>query len=768
MTKITFMNGRDRMVVKLMSLGLETTPQIIEAQGMIESAFEKHLECSEKFKQYNSEKLFLTELSKAVTQDDVIVLSAEAELFAPFKSFVAKAFQLKKRQNRQISKLIKSSCPEIKTDIEMLEAQSTIPVGAVPLLSHDGLHSGFAIKSNNQIVIVLPLDTERLGTILHTDLEQYLSQTLSNIAEISQQEEEKQEPKQEPKQEEKKQPYDEELIKDTVQKLAEKQLSFSLAETKTLDFFASILSSISDFTQVVLISDYSAEKGQMPPREYAINLARGAKERLDTPLGASLTKVFITDKEDGTKEMFLYVCIADDQQANAIKMFAKQGETPPQLIFSAIDELFKMVSLWISTDSVLPSPLDPKKEEIQKAEEKVEVKNRNKLKIMVAIMLALSIVASVVVASMFDDIYNIRGTLAQKVQSHVGLESGKSPLAENVDIESDAVTNNDELDYGRGGLELDPAFIDSINKQSKETTTATTTTKAKTTTTTTTKAQASTPTSTTATQPPQTITSPKLGMETIELDGVQVDPAVAVARIVEAEMGKSFEVEALKAQTVAVFSYIKSRNGRTDGLSKSSGYSDKVMQAVQSVLGQTVTYNGQTALTPFFAMSAGKTVASNTVWDTKKHVAYLAGGVSSGEKNSALNNYKTTKSYSSSELKSMIESKCGVVLGADPSQWIKINAHDSSVSADAGYVSSMNVGEKTISGHNFRTSTLDYGIRSHCFSVVYDAVSDLFTFTVYGYGHGVGMSQRGANYYAKQGWDYKAILKYYFPGTQVE
>ncbi|NCC86395.1 MAG: SpoIID/LytB domain-containing protein [Clostridia bacterium] len=753
------MNGRDRMGVKLMSLGLETTSQIIEAQEMIEAAFKKILECSEKFTQYNSEKLFLTELSKAVTQDDVIVLSAEAELFVPFKSFVAKAFQLKKRQNRQISKLIKSSCPEIKTDTETFESQSTIPVGAVPLLSHDGLYSGFAIKSNNQIVIVLPLDTERLGTIINIDLEQYLLQILSNVAEIPQQEEEKQEQKQE----EKKQLYDEELIKNTVQKLAQKQLSFSVAETKTLDFLAGISNSISGFSQVVLLSDYSAEKGQMPPREYAINLARGAKERLGTPLGASLTKVFITDKEDGTKEMFLYVCIADDQCANAIKMFAKQGETPPQLIFSAIDELFKMVASWIDTENVLPSLLAPKEEEIQKEEKKVEEKNRNKLKLMVAIMLVLSIVASVVVVSMFDDIYNIRGTLAQKAQSQLGIESEKSPLAENVDIESKAVINNDELDNERGGLELDSAFIDAINKQSTETTTTTTTTtnitKAKTTTT---KVESSIPASSPSSS------SAGVYPEKLVLDGVLVDTAVAVARIVEAEMGKSFATEALKAQTVAVFSYIKCNNWRTDGLSKGSTYSDKVMQAVQSVLGQTVTYNGQTALTPFFAMSAGKTVASNAVWDTEKQVAYLVGGVSSGEKDSGLSGYKTTKTYSSSELKSMIESKLKITLGADPSQWIKINAHDSSVSADVGYVSFMNVGEKTISGHIFRTSVMGYGIRSHCFSFAYDAGNDLFTFTVYGYGHGVGMSQQGANYYANQGWDYKAILKYYFPGTQVE
>ena len=42
-----------------------------------------------------------------------------------------------------------------------------------------------------------------------------------------------------------------------------------------------------------------------------------------------------------------------------------------------------------------------------------------------------------------------------------------------------------------------------------------------------------------------------------------------------------------------------------------------------------------------------------------------------------------------------------------------------------------------------------------------------FTFTTYGYGHGVGMSQQGADYYAMQGWDYEEILTHYYTGTIV-
>ena len=59
---------------------------------------------------------------------------------------------------------------------------------------------------------------------------------------------------------------------------------------------------------------------------------------------------------------------------------------------------------------------------------------------------------------------------------------------------------------------------------------------------------------------------------------------------------------------------------------------------------------------------------------------------------------------------------------------------------------------------------MDFKINSAAFEVEYDGQ---FTFTTYGYGHGVGMSQQGADYYAMQGWDYEEILTHYYTGTIV-
>ena len=60
---------------------------------------------------------------------------------------------------------------------------------------------------------------------------------------------------------------------------------------------------------------------------------------------------------------------------------------------------------------------------------------------------------------------------------------------------------------------------------------------------------------------------------------------------------------------------------------------------------------------------------------------------------------------------------------------------------------------------------MNYAIRSHAFTASYS--DGTFTFVTNGYGHGVGLSQAGANGYALNGWTYLEILSHFYPGTSV-
>ena len=117
---------------------------------------------------------------------------------------------------------------------------------------------------------------------------------------------------------------------------------------------------------------------------------------------------------------------------------------------------------------------------------------------------------------------------------------------------------------------------------------------------------------------------------------------------------------------------------------------------------------------------------------------------------------------SEDEVRSYLERSLGIILSDNPENWIVVSSK-----IDGNYVGTVTVdGALTLTGRQLREQVFGYKIRSASFNVAY--ADGVFTFTTYGYGHGVGMSQNGANILANMGYDYVSILKYYFTGITVQ
>lgn len=255
-----------------------------------------------------------------------------------------------------------------------------------------------------------------------------------------------------------------------------------------------------------------------------------------------------------------------------------------------------------------------------------------------------------------------------------------------------------------------------------------------------------------------------IGNETfsVRLNGSvqQIDAYDLICRIVSSEMSTSFSDEALKAQAVAAYCYVKSNNlsGISPSVIASATPTDKIKSLVSSVWGVACYYDGSLAQTVYCASSAGYTSSSVNVWGG--NYAYLT-SVSCPFDSASDPNYGVTKVFTESEMRSCLESSLGITLTGDPSSWLNITSY-----VDTVYVGGINVdGQKTITGRHLRETVLGYRLKSASFDVVYS--DGQFIFTTYGYGHGVGMSQNGANYLAKQGYTYVDILKYYYTGITV-
>ena len=253
--------------------------------------------------------------------------------------------------------------------------------------------------------------------------------------------------------------------------------------------------------------------------------------------------------------------------------------------------------------------------------------------------------------------------------------------------------------------------------------------------------------------------------------------------VVRGEMPASFEMEALRAQAAAERSYVyyQLAAGRKDAhpdadfctdytccsayLSETAArekwggdfapWNTRVEQAVSDTDGQVVLYNGRPILAVFHSSSAGRTAAAGDVWSGD--LPYLV-SVDSPEGEETVPNYYSTVTFTAAEAKEkLLAAHPELKLSGTPDRWFGAAAENGS-----GRVETVSVGGTDIEGTELRRI---FGLRSACFTVAAD--SESVTFRVTGYGHGVGMSQYGANQLAREGKTWQEILEWYYTGATV-
>lgn len=249
------------------------------------------------------------------------------------------------------------------------------------------------------------------------------------------------------------------------------------------------------------------------------------------------------------------------------------------------------------------------------------------------------------------------------------------------------------------------------------------------------------------------------------------------------EMSPDSQVEALKAQTVAALTYfcnLKQKYSQKlqpdlkgadfaigndswipyitqDQMKEKWGenydsYYKNISSAVDSVLGQTLKKDGEFIESLYHSISSGNTENMKDVFGGD---AMCLVSVPSPFDQLAPE-YKTLKEFAAEEFKKTVETKWpNSNLSVELSQWL-----GEVIRTDSGMVKTIKICNIEVSGREIRQL---FSLRSSNFDINF--CDNKFIFTVRGYGHGVGMSQYGAEQMAKQGADYKQILAWYYPGS---
>ncbi|MBO5289442.1 MAG: stage II sporulation protein D [Spirochaetales bacterium] len=251
-----------------------------------------------------------------------------------------------------------------------------------------------------------------------------------------------------------------------------------------------------------------------------------------------------------------------------------------------------------------------------------------------------------------------------------------------------------------------------------------------------------------------------------------------IAGVVYAEMPASFEVEALKAQAVAARTYtIKKLASGThicDDSTHCQAWKEadeseeykKVAQAVKSTESEILTYLGEAISAFFHSASGGKTENVKDVWGGEE-IPYLL-SVDSPNENTLMSTFFSEQEISYADFANKINHYTGKkTVSYDLSQTKNIAKFKKEIKivsrTEGDHVESINVSGTTFSGTEFRNI---FDLRSTNFTITLKDKTILIQ--VKGYGHGVGMSQWGAQVMAKAGKDYREILYHYYPNTLLE
>ena len=735
---------------------------------------------------YPTQEALFYAVDTYLSAGDEVIVAAEPSGYNAMKKELLSALALSSYSCPEIAQSIAMSCDNQDNGFDM-QAMCTIAENSTCHISPDGLYSGFSVNALNGRLTYIPLDFSRLDTILLSFIDNCLD---PKPAEPEPTEEKGTEPTSDSAKAEN--PYDfSEPVSKMVYSLMQLDRRLAIATGEATMWIYNLydkidgLSDVVNFVEIIDETEPEQDKEETDEQEVSspdeepsesvlpeseasssdeqsaepkekesisaktIRFAREAMRNTDSDFGAAISDVYTSENEDGTTNYFAFVAIADQKGAKAKKINTVNYEDAQLLLPHCVTVLSETVCQKVDA---IASSLSLDEENVSNGGEKGEEKKLSKGMIAFAVIIfAIAIISPIIILTSIASggrsdkdtttapvnqvllptdqttVADIFGTTAQTPDMFGTSPSGQTPTAGTSDAIFAPAAEPTAADisvattapvvsstkgtftfyvFGYGhGVGLSQTGANALAAQGKSFA--------------------------------EILANYYYGAilvsgdaypEKINYKGSDYSTRDFLAGALAAEMGDSFNHEALKAQAIAIYTFAKYYGYQLNEnhVAYKTGASEKMYSVVDEIIknGFYIAANaqGETALTPFHATSAGKTTSYRNVWGNQTNgveLTYLAGGRPSPDE-SSVKDFKTVVTMTSDEFKSLAESKnLGISCSGDPATWISIISHDTAINENIGYVSSINVGGVIMSGNDFRTKVMDGRIRSHCFTVVY-------------------------------------------------
>ena len=683
------------------------------------------------FEEYSSLKAMFGGLSSALKDSDFIVIAVTEGIYNKTKLKLMSALSLKGEENAEIAAKLSELGLEENEYVQNVQ----MPVSAAVFPTENGICSGFTVKKGKQQIAMIPLGEDYTDYAVKRGLVPYLTSGTAPKA-VAPVKQEKAEPEKEKKPSKIKFTANEkEVALRTLNILKENDVTISVNGNANSNALKDLGDELDGFYDYFSFTPHIEDRGDYNVTDYTAQMARSAKGLSKADLGACISDIFSTDECD-------YICIsvATDKSALVRKLYKDETETDEQFIAGATEELFALISEKVNGSGSVGIEIA----QDEAPEEEREPLSKSK-KIILAV-LAVILVAAVAACA----VYFVKSKGKKEEQTTAPSTTAKVETTAPAEKKQETMVFSElvryEAVYGVQQKRIDEPETEATTAGAIDTT----------------------ETEEPEAQPQSQDQRPAY----ITVDGNQIETVKAIACIIQADTIKDASNATIRAQAIAVYSYLKYRNTNwvIDNLTIEETYDQSVYDAVSEVLsdrGRYVAFNDAVAFTPYTRMTAGKTASSANIFGAENAFDYLNGGIDS-DSDKSVAKYQVDHSFTAEEIrKAVAKYDESITLGDNMSDWLVIEKQDAAVNPNAGYVETIKVGDKEISGFEFIYKVMEgTDLNSPAFTV---SVADdgNFTITTFGDGCGVGLSLEGAENMAKTGMSFDQILAYYYPGTTI-
>lgn len=692
------------MKTKVLSLNVDASMSFARFQARLESSI-KPFVTEEEFLEFTDIREMFVALQDALANDELVITAVDVRNYLKFKNALIQAFGTDVVYNPTVLNKIEST----DLDDKKKKGFSTFPEPATVFVSEDGMYSGMVMENGSQYLVLLPIDNDRIDYILRNGLVPYLSEriTVENSFEdiVAQS------------------PVTEKVAV-AVNTILESNSLVAVNGTRNAEVLKSCGDSVEGFNNAFVFTPYVEDKGNINPTEYTAQLARASLDLSSANIGACISDIYEANE-------LKYICIAVSKDDTAIvrKLYIGENETENELVESAALELIELVAEKASGQRSVGIEIT---DENAITDDDKKISKKKPLAIL-AIIVGIAIVICAVIGILFQ---NKKDGGIKDFASLFKAEETTTQETTTAPPPTETTTNTSDFqEFDPTLLKFSDFLVQEIMNMSE--------------------AEIAQKMAAVNSKAPEFIT----------VNGEKIEPKIALARLIAADYSSGVGSEAVKAQVVAAYSCLKFLdNGfNIEGVRIAESYSSLIMDAVDEVYGEYLTYNEAPAFPIYHSLTAG------TTYDVSGKLPYIKSYKTENALDYAQKDYSTEKIYSADSMKEiLLKYNSAMKLSENPAEWLVIKTHNKSVSDEVGYVETISVNGTEMTGIEFRMNVMGaIELPSLCFTITYDDVLSRFFVKSYGQGYGAGMSLFGAKKLASDGKDYKAILATYYEGTTL-